>query len=236
VNHAETDAELLRQAQAGSAPAFAILVHRYAALLHMGASSGSSDARSPGFGSEADGRDAAALDTVRRTFLRAMRRLDTADGAALGTWFLELQGTPLAADEAARAAPLTTAELDRLWGELAPSWPRGRRPRRLPRWLGHVAVVMLLLALSVAVPYALLVTAAEEEAVPVPVEEVVAVPIENDDFDLRFEDAPTGADEGDPVDGDPDEPDQVDGGSDEPEPDEPDPVDGGSDEPDPEDT
>jgi hypothetical protein len=206
VNHAETDDELLREAQAGAAPAFAILVYRYAALLHMAASDGSSDARSHGSGSEAGGRDAVALDIVRRTFLRAMRRLDAADGAALGSWFLELQGTPLAADEADRAAPLTTAELDALWGELAPSWPRGRRPTRPPRWLGHVAVVLLLLALSVAVPYALLVTAAQEEdEAPVPDEEVVAVPIENDDFDLRFEDAPIDPDEADPGEADPDD-------------------------------
>lgn len=48
----------------------------------------------------------------------------------------------------------------------------------------------MLLALSVAVPYALLVTAVEEEdEPPVPVEEVVAVPIQDDEFDLRFEDA-----------------------------------------------
>jgi hypothetical protein len=204
VNHAETDDELLGQAQAGAAPAFAILVHRYAALLHAAASDGSA--------SKAGGRDAAALDTVRRTFLRAMRRLDAADGAALGSWLLELQGTPLSTAEADRAAPLTTAELDRLWGELAPCWPRGRRHRHPPRWLGHVAIVVLLLALSVAVPYALLVTAAEEEAeAPVPVEEVVGIPIENDEFDLRFEDAPVGAEDADPdadaePDADPEEP------------------------------
>ena len=154
MNHAETetDAELLRRARAGVAPAFAVLVHRYAALLHAAASP--------------EGGGAAHLDTVRRTFLRAMRRLDAADDTALGTWLLDLQGTPLSDDDADRAAPLATAELDQLWGELAPCWPRGRRPRRPPRWLGQVAIVLLLLALSVAVPYALLVTAADEEDDP----------------------------------------------------------------------
>lgn len=186
MDHAEPDAELLRRARAGAAPAFAVLVHRYAAVLNAAASQ------------RADS-DAPALDTVRRTFLRAMRRLDTADGTALGTWLLDLQGTPLADDDADRAAPLATTELDQLWGELAPCWPRGRRPRRPPRWLGHVAIVALLLALSVAVPYALLVTAVDEEDdPPVPVEEVVAVPIEDDAFDLRFEDAAGEADEADP--------------------------------------
>ena len=194
MNHAETetDAELLRRARAGVAPAFAVLVHRYAALLHAAASP--------------EGGGAAHLNTVRRTFLRAMRRLDAADDTALGTWLLDLQGTPLSDDDADRAAPLATAELDQLWGELAPCWPRGRRPRRPPRWLGQVAIVLLLLALSVAVPYALLVTAADEEDdPPAPVEEVVAVPIEDDEFDLRFEDAPAGTDGAAPDEVDPDD-------------------------------
>ena len=194
MNHAETetDAELLRRARARVAPAFAVLVHRYAALLHAAASP--------------EGGGAAHLNTVRRTFLRAMRRLDAADDTALGTWLLDLQGTPLSDDDADRAAPLATAELDQLWGELAPCWPRGRRPRRPPRWLGQVAIVLLLLALSVAVPYALLVTAADEEDdPPAPVEEVVAVPIEDDAFDLRFEDAPAGPDGAAPAVVDPDD-------------------------------
>jgi len=228
VNHADTDAELLQRARAGAAPAFAVLVYRYAALLHAGAStqiavpsataastgngsgepgSGGNGSGGPGSGGNGSGgphaggsraggshdgaasSDPAALDTVRRTFLRAMRRLDRADGTALGRWLLDLQGTPLTDDDADHAAPLSTVELDRLWSELAPRWPRGRRPARPPRWVGQVAIVVVLLALSIAVPYALLVTASEEAAeLPVPTEEAVAVPIQDDEFDLRFED------------------------------------------------
>ena len=223
MNHDDSDAELLRRARAGAAPAFAVLVYRYAALLHLAAArhqtgarptapdTAHEDVRLPAADGEADppieSSDDAALATVRQTFLRAMRRLDSADERAVGTWLLELQGTPLAREDAERAAPLATAELDRLWGELAPCWPRGRRQRRPPRWLGHVAVVVVLLLLAVAVPYTLLVTIAdEEEDAPVPVAEVVAVPIEDDEFDLRFEDAPaetegSETEEGDRADG-----------------------------------
>ena len=202
------DEELLARARAGDAPAFAVLVHRHAATLHAaavassraasGASSGAADAPSDTASSTADAADptgdpgdgAAALATVRRTFLRAMRRLDRADPADVEGWLLEVQGTPLDEDAAARAAPLASAELDELWRQLAPCWPRGRRRRRLPRWVPRVALVLGLLVLAVAVPYALLVTAVEEvDDGPEPIAEVVAVPIADDQFDLTFEDA-----------------------------------------------
>lgn len=201
MDHQASDAELLRHARAGTAPAFAVLVVRYAPLLHQAAAEATGTRapqadEAPG-GATPEPGDPTALATVRTTFLRAMRRLDRADDGAVGSWLLELQGTPLEAPDTARAAPLATADLDRLWGELAPCWPRGRRPRRPPRWLGHVAIVLLLLVLSVAVPYALLVTAEDdEEDTPDPVEEVVAVPIQDDEFDLRFEDGPSDTDGG----------------------------------------
>jgi len=170
------DEELLARAREGDAPAFAVLVHRHAATLRAAAAATSG---------------AAAVATVRRTFLRAMRRLDRADPADVEGWLLRLQGTPLDEEAAARAAPLANAELDELWRELAPCWPRGRRRRRLPRWVAQVSLVLVLLALAVAVPYALLVTAVETvEQGPDPIAEVVAVPIADDQFDLTFEDAP----------------------------------------------
>ena len=192
---ADHDAALLARARAGEAPAFAVLVHRYAALLHHAASAGD------------DPMDrAGALETVQRTFLRAMRRLDRADPEELGGWLLGLQGTPLDEEDVERASPLTTTELDRLWGELAPRWPRGRRRWHVPRWFGQVAVVLVLLALAVAVPYALLVTAVDDDDEgPAPIAEIVAVPIDDDAFDLTFEDAPEDADEPD-ADVDPEDP------------------------------
>ena len=174
------DEELLARARDGEASAFAILVHRHAATLHAAAVASSGAAA-----------DAATLTTVRRTFLLAMRRLDRADPTDLEGWLLSVQGTPLDEEAAARATPLTTSELDELWRQLAPCWPRGRRRRRLPRWVGQVALVLVLLALAVAVPYALLVTAVEEaDQGPDPIAEVVAVPIDDDQFDLTFEDTP----------------------------------------------
>lgn len=194
------DEELLARAREGDAPAFAALVHRHGATLHAAAiaasraASGAADSASGTADAAGDPSDgAAALATVRRTFLRAMRRLDRADPADVEGWLLEVQRTPLDEDAAARAAPLASAELDELWRELAPCWPRGRRRRRLPRWVAQVALVLVLLALAVAVPYALLVTAVDEtDHGPDPIAEVVAVPIADDQFDLTLEDAGEG--------------------------------------------
>lgn len=200
------DEELLTRAREGDAPAFAALVHRHGATLHAaaiaasGPASGAADTASGTADAAGDPSDgAAALATVRRTFLRAMRRLDRADPADVEGWLLEVQRTPLDEDAAARAAPLASAELDELWRELAPCWPRGRRRRRLPRWVAQVALVLVLLALAVAVPYALLVTAVDEtDHGPDPIAEVVAVPIADDQFDLTFEDAGEGDSDDDP--------------------------------------
>ena len=199
------DEELLARAREGDAAAFAVLVHRHAATLHAAATatSGAADPTSDAATDATDATDAAgglgdrtsALTTVRRTFLRAMRRLDRADPADVEGWLLELQRTPLDEDAAAHAAPLANADLDELWRELAPCWPRGLRRRRLPRWVAQVALVLVLLALAVAVPYALLITAVEEaDNGPEPIAEVVAVPVDDDRFDLTFEDAPRDAD------------------------------------------
>lgn len=176
---ADHDQALLARARAGEAPAFAILVHRHAAVLHAAASAGE----------DLKDRDG-ALATVQRTFVRAMRRLDRADPTDVGGWLRQVQGTPLEPADIEHAPPLTTTELDELWRELSPRWPRGRRPWHVPRWIGKVAVVLVLLALAVAVPYALLVTAADDEDQgPAPIAEVVAVPIDDDGFDLTSEDA-----------------------------------------------
>lgn len=164
-----TDAELLTRAGAGDSAAFAVLVHRHAAALHAAATaSGSAD---PEAG-------------VVTTLSRAMRRLDEAPTDDVRGWLLELQrtrrgssGEEPAEDE---VPPLREQVLDRIWAELAPRWPRGRRPVRVPRWVGHIALVALLLVLSVAVPYLLLVTAADSDAGPAPLAEVVAEPLEAD--------------------------------------------------------
>ena len=180
------DAELLARAQQGEVGAFAALVHRYAPLLQ---------ARTEG-----------DQDAVRRAFQRAMRRLDDAEVDDLAGWLLSLlprahrgggaaapdqiegDATDQGSDTAADVPPLPAREIDALWAELAVRWPRGRRPLRLPRWIGQVALVLMLMVLAVLIPIAVLTTAGGEDPEPATVGEVEGVPVDDDPFDLTFED------------------------------------------------
>jgi len=170
------DAQLVARAAQGEVGAFAILVHRHAAGL---------------YGSAGD------MALVQRAFQRAMRRLDRADTEDVAGWLRSLLPTQRGAGRDADAsdvdvpAPLLARhELDALWAELAPRWPQGRRRLRLPRWVGQVALVLFLLVLAVTLPYLVLTTAAEPDDRPEPVAEVEGVPLDDDAFDLTFEDAP----------------------------------------------
>jgi hypothetical protein len=166
------EAALLARARAGDPSGFAALVHRYAPMLHAAAHSAGHD--------DPDAAVVAALT-------RAMRRLDVADAADLAGFLVGLLELPRArTDEVTvpdpdEVAPLPTAEVDAIWAALAPRWPKGRRPVRLPRWVGHVALVAVLLVLSVAIPVLLLATADDAEQGPAPLAEVIAEPLEEDD-------------------------------------------------------
>lgn len=166
------DDELLARARVGDAGAFAVLVHRYAPTVHAAA-------RARG---EPD-PDA----VVVATFRRAMRRLERAPADDVAGWLVRLPAPRRHEDGAAdlpdadTVTPLPDRAVDAIWAELAPRWPSGRRPVRLPRWVGQVALVALLLVLSVAVPYLLLVTTTEEPEQPGQIAEVVAEPVEDDD-------------------------------------------------------
>lgn len=163
-----TGSELLARARNGEAAAFAVLVHRHAPRLHALASA-----------TGADDPDA----VVVTTFARAMRRLEQAPAEDLAGWLAGLQagrGDP--APEPAEIPPLPDQAVDALWSTLAPRWPSGRRRVRPPRWFGQAIVVVLLLVLSVAVPYLLLVTAADRSEGPAPLTEIVAEPLEEDDW------------------------------------------------------
>jgi hypothetical protein len=166
------DDELLARAQVGDVGAFAALVHRYAPTVHAAA-------RARG---EAD-PDAVVVTTLRR----AMRQLDRAPADDVAGWLVGLSVPRRRRDDtvelpdADTVSPLTDRTVDGIWAALAPRWPSGRRPVGLPRWVGQVALVALLLVLSVAVPYVLLVTAAEESEDPGPIAEVIAEPVEDDD-------------------------------------------------------
>jgi DNA-directed RNA polymerase specialized sigma24 family protein len=130
------DTELVELAQAGWAPAFAVLVHRHAPLV---------------FAATDDDRDPyrASLDV----FVRALRRLPDRDPQApFGSWLLRLAARPMPAT----VSRARTTEVDALWRELHARWPDGRLPRRVPRFLKRVATAVAAIAIGVAVPAAVL--------------------------------------------------------------------------------
>ena len=169
------DADLLARARQGDATAFAVLLHRYGPAVHAVLAE-----PSPDRGAQATDGAATATTGLTRTFLAAMRQLDAADDQDIRRWLLRL-----ALDEEPGPEPLPAAVLDQVWTELATRWPTGRRPLRAPRWVGHVALLLILLALAAGVPYVVLVTASEGEEAPPPISEVVAESLDDEDAAAR---------------------------------------------------
>ena len=219
-----SDEELIRLAQAGWAPAFAVLVHRYAPVVR---------ATRP--------RAEPAVPFLTHVFLQAMRELRGRDPQApVAPWLLGL------ADAGARSArppvPLEPEELDDLWTRLHRSWPDGRRHGRAIPWRRTAAVVGLA-AIAGLVPAVVLGADGngvegeplELRAVPVPDERTVEVAEEPDDEpDFSFpttpeaQDAPQEAPPAEPV-APPSEPESA---GPEPEPEPQDPTPGEDDDPD----
>lgn len=169
------DAQLVARAARGEVGAFAILVHRHAAGIYA---------------------HTGDMALVQRAFQRAMRRLDHADTDDVPGWLRSLVPARRGAGRSPDAGGvhgstplLATHELDALWAVLAVRWPQGRRRLRLPRWVGQVALVLFLLVLAVTLPYLVLTTAGEGDGRPEPVGEVEGVRLDDDAFDLTFEDA-----------------------------------------------
>ncbi|MFP4150006.1 MAG: DUF433 domain-containing protein, partial [Nitriliruptoraceae bacterium] len=93
-----------------------------------------------------------------------------------------------------QVAPLPGPQVDAIWAALAPRWPTGRRPVRVPRWVGQVALVLVLVLLSVALPILLLTSEEVDNGQPEPLAEVIAEPLEEDDLDAADGEDPDGAD------------------------------------------
>lgn len=201
------DAELLVRAQQGEVGAFAALVHRYAPLLQ--ARTDDRDAVRRAFQRAMRRLDDAEVDDLAGWLLSLLPRAHRSDDAAApgqaappaagdttdqGAIPADATGgggttdTPRSRATAADVPPLPAREIDALWAELAVRWPRGRRPLRLPRWVGQVALVAVLMVLAVLIPIAVLTTAGGPDPEPAPVGEVEGVPVDDDPFDLTFED------------------------------------------------
>lgn len=160
-----SDAELVERARAGSAPAFAVLLHRHAPTVRTVV---------------ADDRD--PTGAVVGTFVTAMRRLPKhppdADPRA---WLLELAAAEVRTPHPIGDLPppeLDQEELDEIWAELDLRWPDGRAPRSLPRWVSWSALVLALAALAVLMPYAVLTLGANGNDGPTELASLVARPFD----------------------------------------------------------
>lgn len=179
------DRALLTLAKDGSAPAFAVLVHRHLPVV---------DAV---LGTRAD-RDRARV----KVFVNAMRRLDQATDP-FEVWIDRIareairgpRGSADADDDRAPAARSTAARAvhtsgtraddpadapadddaadvadaaarDRLWRELARRWPNGRRPLRVPSLVTWLATLIMTIGLSAAVPWITLGQFDAKDAIP----------------------------------------------------------------------
>lgn len=151
-----SDEELVALARRGWPAPFAVLVQRHGATVRAAA---------------ADRSDPNAA--VVRTFTRAMQQLKRVDPATpVESWLLALVPGRHGRTAAPGASPvaLDGSQLDALWAELAPRWPRGRAPRRLPTWLRWSLLTLLLMALATVIPYATI-TTGQRGATPEPTSE-----------------------------------------------------------------
>lgn len=136
-----SDAELVKLSRGGSAPAFAVLVHRHGPAVRALVSN-----------------DEDPVGAVISTYVAAMRHLDTEPGdpAQVRGWLLRLASAQVREPIAVGGAPLPALdedELDEIWAELDLRWPDGRVPRHVPAWLGWTALVVAIVSLGVLVPY-----------------------------------------------------------------------------------
>jgi hypothetical protein len=170
-----SDEELIRLAQAGWAPAFAVLVHRYAPVVR---------ATRP--------RAEPAVPFLTHVFLQAMRELRSRDPhAPVAPWLLGIAGA--GARSAKAPVPLATEELDAIWTRLHGSWPNGHRHAPAFPWRRTAAVIGLA-ALAGLVPAVVLgadSTDADGEllelrAVPLPDERTATVAEDEDDDEPDF--------------------------------------------------
>jgi hypothetical protein len=178
VQHSDgSDAELVERARAGSAPAFAVLLHRHGPAVRAVV---------------AGDRD--PTGAVIGTFVTAMRRLpDHPVDDTPRDWLLQLAASEVREPRTADAQPapdLEPDELDEIWAELDLRWPDGRVPRTVPRWVGWSALVITLAALAILVPYTVLTLGGNGDDGPNELAGLVARPFEDPDAEAPVDEAP----------------------------------------------
>jgi hypothetical protein len=162
-----SDAQLLELARAGSAPAFASLLHRHRHRLQRAASRSEDPA--------------GTLEVAGVTAMRALRseRGGPEDGGVSvdpGGWLVGLVAT-----EAARAPAPPQVEpmlpgdwFARLWVDLDRRWPSGRRRPQPPRWATALLAALLLAGGAGTATFVVLTQDQQTEVVG----ELVATPLE----------------------------------------------------------
>lgn len=160
----DSDTELLERARAGSAPAFAVLLYRHGPAVRAVV---------------ADHAD--PLRAMVGTFARAMRELPEPTEGAPRDRLIELAGAEVDRPRPPEpAVPLGPDELDAIWVELDQRWPDGKVPWSLPRWVGWSASIVVLAAMAVLVPHAVLTFGANGDEGPNEMAHLVARPFEGE--------------------------------------------------------
>lgn len=199
MTHAErSDARLVELSRQGLASAFGVLVHRHGHLVL-----------------QLTQDDDDPVGATVAIFIRAMRTLSDADLDDVRGWLVNLTAIELGRspdalvsaagsglspgpDPGAHAGAGTLTEtldprLDEVWAELAPRWPTGRRPRHLPSWAIWVGTTIVLLALAVLLPWAVLGSLGNGEPA---VRELRASPVLDD---IEVEDEPIVEEDAEPL-------------------------------------
>ena len=157
-----TDADLVELAAAGSAPAFASLLHRHRDVLHRGA------LRAEHPEDAVESTLVAAVRDLHRGRLRADDLREHLD-ALMESVVREDRGLP------GIERLLPPDWFDRAWVRVEDRWPTGRRHPHAPRWTWHVVGAAVLAAAGAGGTF-LVVTADVTTEV---VSELVAEPVED---------------------------------------------------------
>lgn len=175
------DSDLLELARAGSAPAFASLLHRHRDIIHRGALRAEHPERVV---------EAAMVATVRDV------RRDRVAADDLRGWLDGIVDRQVQRDPGRPGVErfLPGDWFDRAWVRAERTWPSGRRRVHVPRWVRHAGAAVVLALASAGVTY-LVVTADVATEV---ITELIAEPIDDPDVlvvpgpvvDLEPEEAP----------------------------------------------
>ena len=167
---ARPDAQLVTDAQAGDASAYAALLYRYGGSVRAAVDD-----------------DADPTRAVLDVFVAALRELPgRRPQAPVLPWLLGLAerrlGGSVPAVPPEQGWWADDGERDLVWSKLQARWPDGRRHRRAPRWLWWSLFLVALVGIGALVPYLVLASPLRDELEePEREPEIVAEPLDEDE-------------------------------------------------------